>query len=86
MAKMKLNDYRDRFDEIRDGKVLIGIHDNYMIFAFYRSFKDNKVYFYRNIFSSHWVDEDTPFMGTEWGFQQFIKNLRKFAKIHYFLI
>ena len=67
MAKMKLNDYRDRFDEIRDGKVLIGIHDNYMIFAFYRSFKDHKVYFYRNIFSSHWVDEDTPFMGTEWG-------------------
>lgn len=63
---MKLNDFRPLFDKIVDGKILIGIHENYMIFAFYRSFKDNKVYYYRNIFSSYWVDEDTPFMDSEW--------------------
>lgn len=66
MAKMKLNDFRPLFDKIIDGKILIGIHNDYMIFAFYRSFKDNKVYFYRNIFTSYWVDEDTPFMDSEW--------------------
>jgi hypothetical protein len=66
MAKMKLNDFRSLFDKITDGKILIGIHNDTMIFAFYRSFKDNKVYFYRNIFSSYWVDEDTPFMNSEW--------------------
>ena len=63
---MKLNDFRPLFDKILDGKILIGIHENYMIFAFYRSFEDNKVYYYRNIFSSYWVDEDTPFMDSEW--------------------
>lgn len=63
---MKLNDYRERFDEIRDGKILIGIHDNHMIVAFYRSLKDNKVYFYHNAFSSHCVDEDSAFMEAEW--------------------
>lgn len=63
---MKLNDFRPLFDKITDGKILIGIHNDYMIFAFYRSFKDNKVYFYRNIFTSYWVDEDTPFMDSEW--------------------
>lgn len=63
---MKLNDFRPLFDKIVDGKILIGIHENYMIFAFYRSFKDNKVYYYRNIFSSYWVDEDAPFMDSEW--------------------
>lgn len=66
MAKMKLNDFREQFEKIHDGKILIGIHNDYMIFAFYRSFKDNKVYFYRNIFTSYWVDEDTPFMDSEW--------------------
>jgi len=49
---MKLNNFRPLFDKITDGKILIGIHENYMIFAFYRSFEDNKVYYYRNIFSS----------------------------------
>lgn len=62
---MKLNDFRHLFDNIKDGKILIGIHNHYMVFAFYRSFKDNKVYYYNNIFSSHWVDEDTTFMETE---------------------
>ena len=63
---MKLNDFREQFEKIHDGKILIGIHNDYMIFAFYRSFKDNKVYFYRNIFISYWVDEDTSFMDSEW--------------------
>lgn len=65
---MKLNDFRPLFDKITDGKILIGIHNDTMIFAFYRSFKDNKMYFYRNIFSSYWVDEeDVTFMDSEWG-------------------
>jgi hypothetical protein len=64
---MKLNDFRYLFKSITDGKILIGIHENYMIFAFYRSFKDNKIYFYRNIFSSYCVDEKgTSFMDEEW--------------------
>lgn len=64
---MKLNDFRCLFKSITDGKILIGIHNDYMIFAFYRSFKDNKIYFYRNIFSSYCVDEKgTSFMDEEW--------------------
>ena len=68
MAKMKLNDFRPLFDKITNGKLLIGIHNDTMIFAFYRSFNDNKIYFYRHIFSSYWVDEeDVTFMDSEWG-------------------
>ena len=64
---MKLNDFRHLFKFITDGKILIGVHENYMILAFYRSFKDNKIYLYHNIFSSHWVDEEgTSFMDEEW--------------------
>ena len=67
MQRMKLNDFRPLFDKITDGKILIGIHNDHMIFAFYRNLTDGKVYAYNNILSSSYVDEEgTKFMETEW--------------------
>ncbi len=68
MIKFKLSSVRHLFDKIQDGKILIGIHYNSdgnedMLFSFYRSFKDNKVYYYQNIFSTKCVEDDDDELG-----------------------
>lgn len=60
---MKLNDFRHLFDKIQDGKILIGTYINEdgnedLLFSFFRSYKDGRVYHYHNIFSSFSVDDE----------------------------
>lgn len=73
MANMKLNDFRHLFDKIQNGKILIGIYVNKegnedLLFSFFRSYKDNRVYHYHNIFSSYSVDDEPAdkWMNDEW--------------------
>lgn len=56
--KLKLIDYKDRYEALKNGEFLIGIHNGRFIFGITRSYKNGRLLEYQNVFTSHEIDAD----------------------------
>ena len=55
---MKIIDYKDRYETLKKGEFLIGIYKEKFLFGITRSYKDERLLDYYNVFTANVIDEE----------------------------